>query len=251
MKKYTIFLAILIALSLFAGCSANSDSIEKTAMVGLCDLDSIAMEDSVFGLSEKELESVIAAKFSAVDIEIDPANLTDKDAAMLNCDSVSEFKHSIVTEIVTHRLVEEYYNYLLENSTVETNENTDTFVNTVCTKTQEIAAREGYTFDGFVEEQYQMDKEEFKNHLIDLWVNMQIIFAYCDSHDIICTETDFAEAKDFIKDSEEFECYTGDESIESDLIRFFVLDENLQNSIAEMHNEEITQYSAKIMSTLS
>lgn len=251
MKKTTFFLAILVALSLFAGCHVNLDSIEKTTMVGLCNLNSITLEESVFELSEKELESVIVARFSAVDVETDPPNITDKDVAIFNCDSVSKFKYSIVTEIVAHRLVEEYYNYLLENSAVETNEHTDRFVNAICSKTKEIAAREGYAFEDFVKEKYQMDTRDLKNHLVDLWINMQIVFAYCDSNNIICTETDFADAKDLLKDSEEFECYTGDESIESDLIRLFVLDKNLQNSIAEMYNAKIVQHSAEIMSTLS
>ena len=249
MKKAVCFLVFVLVISLFAGCSMKST--DAYVKVDLCNLDSCVLENSVFELSENELQSVIAAKFSAVDADIDPENLTDEDVAVFGHNSALEFEASIVEDIVSHRLVEEYYNYLLENSNTETNENTDEFISSVINKTTFIAKQKGRTVEKFVKENYQMKTDEFKSYLSDLWVNMHIVFAFCDAHDIVCSNVEIEDARKLLKESEEFLCYAANEEIETNMIRYFILTEKVQDHIAASHSQEIEQYTAKIISSLS
>ena len=249
MKKIICFLVLSLVASILSGCSMKS--IDSSTTVELCSLEACILEDSVFALSEKELQSVIVANFSAEDVEIDPENLTDKDVAVFGYNSVVEFEKSIIEDIVSHRLVEEYYNYLLENSTTETNENTEEFVGLVMNQISSVAKQKGKTVDEFVEENYQMKTDEYKTYLSDLWVNMQIIFAFCDAHDIVCSDVEIEDTRKLLKDSEEFLCYAANEEVETNMIRYLILTEKVQDYIATSHSQEIKQHTDEITSSLS
>lgn len=249
MKKIACFFVLTMVILIISGCSERS--INDSSNVELCNLDSYVIENSVFELSKDELQSVVAAKFSAIDIEIDPKSLTDEDVAALGFISVSEFKASIIRDIVSHRLTEEYYNYLLENSNVTTNESTNHFISAIISKTTSIASQHGKTIEEFIEEKYQMRSDEFKNYLSDLWANMQIIFAFCDDNNIICSKDEIEDAKNMLTDSEEFQCYAANEEIEVNIIRYFILDEKLKDKIAILFNSEIEQYTADVISSIS
>ena len=249
MKKIACFFVLTMVILIISGCSERS--INDSSNVELCNLDSYVIENSVFELSKDELQSVVAAKFSAIDIEIDPKSLTDEDVAALGFISVSEFKASIIRDIVSHRLTEEYYNYLLENSNVTTNESTNHFISAIISKTTSIASQHGKTIEEFIEEKYQMRSDEFKNYLSDLWANMQIIFAFCDDNNLICSKEEIEDAKNMLTDSEEFQCYAANEEIEVNIIRYFILDEKLKDKIAILFNSEIEQYTADVISSIS
>ena len=248
MKKIICVLMLAILAVAFAGCTSHS--ADNLSGVKLCNLDEYSIDDSVFELSEEDLESVISAKVSTMDLDLNPEELSDEDVQIFGCNTVDEFKKAIIEDIVYRRFIEEYYNHLLTNSVVEPSDREEEFFNSVLENVSKAAEENGQSVDSILNEKYQMNTAAFKEHLSDLWINMQIIFSYCDSQGISCTEAEFADVEDALKDSEEFRYYTANEEIKTELIRYFVLDEKVQDYIAEKHAAEIEQYSEKLTSTL-
>lgn len=248
MKKIICVLMLAILAVAFAGCT--SQSADNLSGVRLCDLDEYGIDDSVFELSEEDLKSVISAKISVMDLELDPEKLNDEDMQIFGCNTVDEFKREIIEDIVYRRFVEEYYNHLLTNSVVEPSDREEEFINSVLENVSKASEENGQSLDSLLNENYQMNTDAFKEHLSELWINMQIIFSYCDSQGISFTEAEFADVEDALKDSEEFQYYAANEEIKTELIRYFVLDEKVQDYIAEKYAAEIEQYSENLTSTL-
>ena len=249
MKKAVCFLVFILVISVFSACTARPT--EKAARVQLCDPDSYVIDSSVFELSEKDLRSAIAAEFSSMDIDIDPENLTDEDAALLQFGSVAELKASAIRQIVTHRLVEEVYTYIFEDSQVILNKDTDSFVSDIEEKVTAEAKQRGMTAEEFIEEKYGMQADAFRDGLCDLWVNMQICFAFCNTYAIACTDEEILDCRLLLEDSEEFQCYAANEEIETELIRFFILEEKLQSRIEDSRRQEIERYTSELFSSLA
>lgn len=248
MKKIICVLMLAILVVAFAGCTSRS--ADNLSGVKLCNLDEYSIDDSVFELSEEDLESVISAKISTMDLELNPEELSDEDMQIFGCNTVDEFKRETIEDIVYRRFVEEYYNHLLTNSVVEPSGREEEFINSVLENVSKAAAENGQSIDSILKENYQMNTDAFKEHLSGFWINMQIIFSYCDSQGLSCTEAELADVEDALKDSEEFRYYTANEKTKNELIRYFILDEKVQDYIAEKHAAEIEQYSEKLISDL-
>lgn len=243
MKKMICMLILGLTTLAFAGCTSHP--ADNLSNVRLCNLDEYVIDDSVFDLSKDDLKSVIAAKISVMDLDLDAKKLKDEDMQAFGCKTVAEFERGIVEDIVYRRFVEDYYNYLLKNSVVEPSELEEKFTNAILDNVKETAAERGQLTDTLLREMYQMDIDTFKKHLSGLWTNIQIIFSFCDSQGIACSKTEIVNVEGILKNTEEFQCYMDSEEIKTALIRYFVLDEKLQDYIAE-----IMQYSERIASSL-
>ena len=80
---------------------------------------------------------------------------------------------------------------------------------------------------------------------------MQIVFAFCDNKCIICSDREIEDTREMLKDSEEFQCYAVNEEIETEMIRYFILDEKLKDFITTSHSNEIEYHISEISSSLS
>lgn len=251
MKRITLVSVILvIVLILATGC--ESTSTPTSPKVNLCNLKECVLDDTVFELSEKELESVMSAKFSAIDIDISAEEIEDKDVSVFNCKTVTEYKSEIIKEIVSHRLTEEYYNFLLEHSYVEYNKSAEQFVAEVISNCRKIAEQQNTTFDIFLNNTFQMDEHDFNVYISNIWTDMQIVFAYCETYDISTpSETELKNAESQLFDSQEMKYFLASTSIANDFIKFSVLSSKLYNHIENAFSDQIVMYSTRLAAELT
>ena len=251
MKRITC-VSFILAIVIFFATSCTSSTTPPSQKANLCDLKDYTLDDTIFELSKEELESVMAAKFSAIDIEVSPDGLKDQDVKVFNCNSVTEYKTIIIKEIVSHRLVEEYYNYLLENSYVECNKSTEQFVSEILNNCERIAKQKEISLDEFLLSSFQMNKQDFNDFISSVWVDMQIVFAYCDSCKIEPpTEVEFQNAKSQLVASQDIEFLLANDSITNDFIKYSVLSEKLYTYIESVFSDQIGRYSSMLVSELT
>ncbi len=248
MKKLICLFISIFMILILPGCSLRSAN--NTNDVKLCNLDDCMVDDEVFKLSEDELQSVVAAKISIMELSLDAENLTNEDVAVFNYSTVTDFKKSIIEDIVSHRLIEEYYNFLIEKSVVKPDEEMEDFTEAILSNVKKIADSHNQSTDEFLKDMYQLDTNEFKSYLSEIWINMKIVFSYCCEHDIIYTETEIIDVEKLLNDSDEFQCYSVSDEIKTKLIQYFILDEKLQEYIAEIYKNKILYYSEQLTESL-
>ena len=227
MKRFIWMISIVALCILLIGCDTGNTPVKENN-VRLCDYENITIGKSVYTVTSEELKTALDMRLSMADGE-----------KGLQSEITDALKMEVLTEIVSHRICEYVYAYIINNSFIREDAAGDAYVNGIIEMHRTAADKEGIPFDIYLKEYHETDEVSMRQSLYDFYVEMQIIIALTKKESGAVTDAQREELIRAIADEEKVTPAEVESSYDGMYIDYLIAGEMAEEIIAEKYKEEI------------